>query len=118
MVLALFSIVVAIFLGYGAVQELIVRGIRGGETQPFFVGLVGLMVSLLVASSGIALLRKWPVARRLVLLAGISSLAFHVYAALPPHRNVGLLVLLVGAGYGAILLCVTLSSGGGRTRVA
>jgi hypothetical protein len=118
MVLARFSIVVALFLGFGAVQELVVRGVRGGEIQPFFVGLVGIIVSVLLASSSIALWRKWPIARHLVILAAISSLAFHLYAALPPHRNVGLLALLVGAGYGVILLGVTLSSSGGKTRVA
>lgn len=118
MVLALFSILVALFLGYGAVEELIIRGVRGGEVQPFFVGLVGIIVSVLLTISGIALWRQWPTARRLVLLAAISSVAFHVYAALPPHRNVGLLALLVGAGYGLILLGVTLGSKGLKTRVA
>lgn len=118
MVLALFSILVALFLGFGAVEEFIVRGVRGGEVQPFFVGLAGIVVSVLLAVSGVALWRRWPTARRLVLLAAISSVAFHVYAALPPHRNVGLLALIVGAGYGLILLGVTLSSGGVETRAA
>jgi hypothetical protein len=34
MVIALFSILVALFLGFGAVEEFIVRGVRGGEVQP------------------------------------------------------------------------------------
>ena len=118
MVLALFSILVALFLGFGAVQELIVRGVRGGEVQPFFVGLVGLIVSVLLAISGIALWRQWPMARRLALLAAISLVAFHVYAALPPHRNVGVPALIVGAGYGLVLLGITSLSGGLRKRAA
>lgn len=118
MVLALFSILVALFLGYGAVEELIVRGIRGGEAQPFVIGLVGIVVSVLLAVAGVAFWRRWPAARRLVLIAALASVAFHVYAALPPHRNVGLLALLVGAGYGLILLGAGLSSKGLRTRAA
>jgi hypothetical protein len=116
MVLALLSILVAIFLGFGAVEEFIVRGVRGGEVQPFFVGLGGIAVSLLLAASGIALWRRWEAARRFIPLAAISSVAFYVYAALPPHRNVGVLALIVGAGYGLILLGVALSSRGGKAQ--
>lgn len=118
MILALFSILVALFLGFGAVQEFIVRGLRGGEVQPFFVGLVGIMVSLLLGAAGIALWRRWASARRLILLAAVSLVAFHVYAALPPHRNVGVLALVVGAGYGMVLLGVVLSSRGGKAQAA
>lgn len=118
MVIALFSILVALFLGLGAVEEFVVRGVRGGEVQPLVVGLAGIVVSLLLAAAGVAFWRRHPAARRLLLLAAVSSVAFHVYAALPPHRNVGLLALLVGAGYGLVLLGVALSSGGGKARVA
>ncbi|MGI8782869.1 MAG: hypothetical protein ACR2L2_04355 [Acidobacteriota bacterium] len=118
MVVAVFSILVALFLGYGAVEEFIVRGVRGGEVQPFFVGLAGIILSLLLAISGIALWRQWVVARSLVLFAAISSVAFHVYAALPPHRNVGILALIVGVGYGLILLGVALGSRGRKAQAA
>jgi hypothetical protein len=118
MILAVFSIVVALFLGFGAVEEFVVRGVRGGEVQPLFVGLAGMAVSVLVAASGIAWWRQRPSARRLVLLAAVASVAFHVYAALPPHRNVGLLALVVGAGYGLIILAAALSSRGGKAQVA
>lgn len=111
MVVALLSILVALFLGFGAVQEFIILGIRAGQTQPLWVGLIGIVVSILMALSGIALWRQWPRARRLVILTAISSIAFHVYAALPPHRNVGLLALIIGAGYGLVLLGIALSSG-------
>lgn len=118
MVIALFSILVALFLGYGAVEEFVVRGVRGGETQPLVVGLVGIFVSLLLVAAGLALWRRHPSARRLALLAAAASVAFHVYAALPPHRNVGVLALLVGAGYGLILLGVALGSGGTKAQAA
>ncbi len=113
MILALSSILIAIFLGSGAVKELVIRGVQGGEVQPFFVGLIGSAVSVLMVSFGVALWRKHPAAHSLALPTALASLAFHVCAALPPHRNVGLLALLVGAGYGLILLGVILSSRGG-----
>lgn len=118
MVLAVFSILVALFLGFGAVEEFIVRGVRGGEVQPFFVGLAGIGISVLLAVSGIALWRRWATARRLLVIAAISSVVFHVYAAMPPHRNVGALALIVGAGYGLILLGVALSSRGRKAQTA
>ena len=118
MFLALFGVLVALFLGFGAVEEFVVRGVRGGEVQPLLVGLAGIVVSLLLAASGVALWRRWPSARRLALLAAVSSVVFHVYAALPPHRNVGLLALLVGAGYGLLLLGVALGSTGAKAQSA
>lgn len=108
MILALLNILVALFLGYGAVEEFWIRGVRGGEVQPLVVGLVGTFVSVLFALSGLALWRRRPNARALAVVAAVLSILFHVYAAFPPHRNVGILVLLVGAGYGLILLAITL----------
>ena len=116
--LGLLNILVALFLGYGAVEELIVRGVRGGETQPFVIGAVGIAVSVLLAASGVALWRRRAGAWRLAVVAAVASVLFHVYAALPPHRNVGVLVLLVGAGYGLLLLFVGLSSRGREVQAA
>ena len=113
MALALLNFVVALFLGYGAVAELWIRGVRGGETQPFVVGLVGAMVSLALAASGVARLRRWHGARRLTIFAAAALVAFHVYAALPPHRNVGIAVALVATVYGLVLLAVSLAGRGG-----
>ena len=118
MALTLFNVLVALFLGFGAVQELIVRGVRGGEVQPFFVGLVGIVVSLMLIVSGVAYWRRLPGARRLLILTAALSITFHVYAALPPHRNVGLLALVVGAGYGLLLLGVAMSSRSGKALTA
>lgn len=111
MKLGLLNIPVALFLGYGAVEELVVRGVRGGETQPFVIGAVGIVVSVLLVVAGVALWRRRPGARRMALAAAVASVLFHVYAALPPHRNVGILVLIIGAGYGLLLLALVLGSG-------
>lgn len=106
MILTVLTILVALVLGFGAVQEVIVPGIRDGEVQPqpFFIGLAGIVVSVLFLVSGIAMWRQSPSARRLVLITAILSILFHVYAALPPHRNVGPPALIIGVGYGVVLL--------------
>lgn len=105
---AALGILVAAFLGFGAVDELVVRGIRGGEVQPLVVGLVGVLVSVLLALASLALWGRHASARRLAIVAALAVIMFHAYAALPPHRNVGLLVLLVAAAYGAVLLVMAL----------
>jgi hypothetical protein len=51
-------------------------------------------------------------------VAAVLSIVFHVYAACPPHRNVGILVLLAGAGYGLLLLGVMFVPGGRRAQTA
>lgn len=110
MTVAVLNILVGLLIGFGAVQELIATGIRNGEPQPFVFGLAGIVVSVLFLTSGVAMWRKWPSARRLVIVTAISSILFHVYAALPPHRKMGFVALIVGAGYGLVLLVITLSS--------
>lgn len=112
MTLAVLNILVALLTGFGAAQELIVRGVRGQEVKPFFIGLAGIAVSLLFIISGVAMWRKSPSARPLVIITAIFSIAFHVYAALPPHRIAGPPALIIGVGYGLVLLIITLSSKG------
>jgi hypothetical protein len=116
MVIAILNILVGLLLGFGAVQEVIVPGINGGQVQPFVIGLAGTAISVLFLISGIAIWRKWPGTRRLVIVTAILSILFHVYAALPPHRNVGFIALIIGAGYGLVLLIVTLSSKGNKAQ--
>lgn len=111
MTLVVLNILVALVNGFAAVQELIVRGIWGREVQPFVIGLLGIVVSLLFIISGVGMWRKWPSARRLVIFTAVLSIVFHIYAALPPHRNVGPPALIIGAGYGLVLLIITLSKG-------
>jgi hypothetical protein len=50
------------------------------------------------------MLRHWRAVRRLMMATGFLSILLHVYGALPPHRNIGYLALLVGAGYGLVML--------------
>lgn len=116
MTLAVLSILVGLLTGFGAVQELIVRGIINREVQPLIISLVGIVVSLLFLISGIAMLRRWPSTRRLVIVTAILSIVFHVYAALPPHRRVGPIALIIGAGYGLVLLIFILTSKGRKTQ--
>ena len=107
MTLSLVSIVVALLLGYGAVAELWIRGVRGGETQPFVIGVIGALVSLALAASAVARLRRWEDARQLTIFTAVALIAFHVYAALPPHRNVGVGVALLATACGLVLLAVS-----------
>ena len=117
MVLGVLNILVALVLGFGAVQELVVGGLRNPEAQPF-MGLASIVVSVLFITSGVAMWRKWPGARRLAIVTAVSSILFHVYAALPPHRIMGAPALIIGVGYGLVLLVITLSSKGKKTEPA
>jgi hypothetical protein len=118
MVIAVLNILIGLLLGFGAAQEFIVLGLVDRRVQPFFAGLVGIVVSVLFITSGIAMWRKWPSARRLVISTAILSILFHVYAALPPHRNAGFPALIIGVGYGLVLLIITLTSKGKKTEAA
>jgi hypothetical protein len=115
MVFAVLNILIGLLLGFGAAQEFIVLGLVDRRVQPFFAGLAGIVVSVLFITSGVAMWRKWPSTRRLVVVTAILSILFHVYAALPPHRNVGPPALIIGVGYGLVLLIITLSSKGKKT---
>lgn len=118
MILAILSILVGLLIGFGGVQELIVRGIIDREVYPAIIGIIGTIIAILFIVSGIAMWRKWPSTHRLVIVTSILSILFHVYAALPPHRNVGPPALILGAGYGLVLLIVMLSSKRNRTAPA
>jgi len=96
--------VIAIALGFGAVQELVVRGVRGGEPQPLAVGAVGAVASGLLLAAAAALWREAAGAARLAGVAAAVSAGFHAYAALPPHRNVGPAALLLALAASAALL--------------
>lgn len=106
LVLVVLNILVALLTGFGALQAFIIRGLLDRQVQPFLVSLVGITVSVLFVTSGIAILRQWPAARPLIIVTGTLSILLHVYGALPPHRNMGYVALLVGAGYGVVMLLV------------
>ena len=100
------NILVALVMGFFAVQEFAIRGIRYGQLQPFVLSSAAILVSILFIISAVAMLREWTTARSFVLITGVSSLLVHVYGALPPHRNMGYLALLIGAGYAVVMILV------------
>lgn len=106
LVLVALNVLVALLTGCGALEHFVVLGIGDGQMQPLLLSLVAILVSILFITSGIALLRQWPTVRRLIALTGTLSILLHVYGVLPPHRNMGFLVLIVGAGYGLVMMLV------------
>jgi hypothetical protein len=66
LLLVALNLVVALLTGFGALEAFIIDGIRGGRLQPFVISLIGIGLSLLFITSGIALLRQWPTVRRLI----------------------------------------------------
>ena len=102
--------VIGIMLGFGGLQELFVRGIWNGERQPLLVGAAGTLASALLLLTALAMWRRWTVWPRLAAFAGALSIAFHVVAALPPERYVGVFALLLGVGIGVVLLAHALRS--------
>jgi hypothetical protein len=104
LVLIVLNVVVALALGFGAVQEFVMSGILGGKLQPFFLSAAAIIVSVLFVISAIAMLRHWRSVRSLVLITGVLSMLVHIYGALPPHRNMGYPALLLGAGYALVMM--------------
>ena len=104
LVLVMLNVLVALALGFGAVQEFVMGGILGGKVQPFLLSSAAIVVSVLFIISAIAMLRQWTSVRRIVLLTGVLSIVTHIYGALPPHRNMGYLALLIGAGYALVMM--------------
>jgi hypothetical protein len=104
LLLVTLNMLVAALTAFGALQQFIVRGILDRQRQPFLLSLTGIIVSVLFLISGIAMLRQWRSARRLIIGTGTLSILLHVYGAMPPHRNMGYVALLVGAGYGLLML--------------
>ena len=114
MLLAALGLLVALLLGKAGFDEMYVLGVRGGLVQPFWAGIAGMVAAALIALAVLALWRRWPGAARLAVVAGVLSIVFHVYGALPPHRNVGVLGAIIGVVTGAALVAAALR--GGRRR--
>lgn len=100
MLIVLPTTLIALALGFGALQEFYVLGIQGGQVQPFWAGAIGALACLMLMASGVALWRNWNGARRFAISAALLFIAFHVYAILPPHRNVGIGTALAACAYG------------------
>jgi len=108
MVVVVLNIIVGLLLALGGIQEVVVRGILNGERVPFVVGAIGALVSILFAISGVALWRNRHGASLLTVIACVLVASFHMLAALPPPRYVGILALLMGAGYPLMVLAYLL----------
>ena len=104
MIVAALSLIAALLLGKAGYDEMIVLGIRGGLIQPLYVGITGILVSTLIGLAGVALWRRWPRARGFAIVAAVLSMVFHIYGALPPHRNVGVIGAVLGVAIGVVLL--------------
>jgi hypothetical protein len=101
------NLLVALSTGYGALQEFIIGGLFARQMQPLLVSLMAIIVSILFVISGVAMLRRWANSRCLIIVTGMLSILLHVYGALlQPHPNMGILILIVGAGYGLLMLVV------------
>jgi hypothetical protein len=103
-VLPLTTAVIGFLLGLGGLREFLVRGIWYGQLQPLLVGAAGALVSSMLLLAAIAIWLQWARWPRLATLAGALSIAFHIYGALSPERNVGLLAMTMGVGIGVALL--------------
>ncbi len=102
--------VVAALLAFGGIQELWVRGVLGGEVQPFIIGAIGAVLSVFLVIAAVALKLRRAGAEQFAIVTAAALTVFHAYAALPPHRNVGapaLLAALLGSG---VLLTYALKS--------
>lgn len=106
LVLGLLNILVALVLGFVAVQEFASSVLRQAGLQPLFLSSAVILVSILFIISAVAMWREWSAVRTLVLVTGVLSLLVHVYGVLPPHRNMGYLALLIGAGYAVVMMLV------------
>lgn len=100
----LFSLIAAALLVYGGVQELYVRGIQGGEGQPFRVGLLGAATAVLLLAAVAWRWRRGAAAARAVRVAAALVIALHLYGALNHDRNVGPFAALVAIGWSVGML--------------
>ena len=111
LLLVTLNLLVAGLTAFGGLQELLAGGLFAGglidgKAGTFLLSLAAVFISLLFIVSGVAMLRHWRTVRPLIIATGLLSILIHVYGALPPHRTIGYLALLVGAGYGLLMLSV------------
>ena len=97
---------VAITMGLAAVREFSITDVRDGRLQPVFLSSAVILVCVLFIISAVAILREWSAERSLVIITGVLSVLVHAYGTLPPHRNMGYLALLIGAGYGLVMILI------------
>jgi ABC-type proline/glycine betaine transport system permease subunit len=103
-VLPIMTALIGLLLGIGGLREFLVDGIWYGQLHPLLIGAAGALVSALLVLTAIAIWFRWSRWPRLATLAGALSIVVHLYGALPPARNVGLLAMALGVGIGIVLL--------------
>ncbi len=108
MLIVVTNTLIALALGFGALQELYVLGVQAGQVQPFWAGAIGAVVCLLLIVSGVALWRRWNGARGFAISAALLFITFHVYASLPPHRYVGVGTAVAACAYGLVFFVFAL----------
>lgn len=109
LLLVTLNMLVAGATAFGALQNLLAGGLfagglSDGKAGSFWLSLAAFVLSLLFVISAVAIWRHWRMVRRLIMATGLFSILLHVYGALPPHRTIGYLALVVGAGYGLLML--------------
>jgi hypothetical protein len=106
-----FSLVAAALLIFGGVQELYIRGIQGGEVQPFWVGVFGAASTALLLLAVVARWRRGAAANNLVRAAALVVIVVHLYGAFNADRNVGPFAALVAIGWSVAMLLLTIRRG-------
>jgi hypothetical protein len=104
--IAALNIVIGAFLATGGFNELAVRGIAHGEIVAGVIGLIGAVVSLFLAYTGILLWRRERNARRSAVVAVTVSAAFHLLAALLPPHYAGIMVMVLSVAYALVVVLV------------
>ena len=107
----LISAVAAALLVFGGVQELYIRGIQGGEVQPFWTGVWGAASTLALLLAAAARWRRLPWATTAVRAAALLVIGVHLYGALNADRNVGPFAALIAIGWSVGMLLGTLRQG-------
>jgi hypothetical protein len=103
-----FSLVAAALLIFGGVQELYVRGIQGGEVQPFWVGVFGAASTALLLLAVLGRWRRGAAANNLVRAAALLVIVVHLYGTLNADRNVGPFAALVAFAWSLAMLLLTM----------
>ena len=74
LLLCTLNILVAIALGFPAVQEFTTGGIHDGKQQLLFLSSAAMVVSILFIVSAVAMLREWTAVRSLIFVTGVLSI--------------------------------------------
>ena len=97
-------ILFALFVGAGAVAELVVGGFRLNNPTALVVGAVGIVIDLLCIVTAALLWQRSSAAPRLAVIAGALAIVFHAVIGLPPIRIAGYAAMIFGIALGALLI--------------